>query len=205
MRLGQYVVGMDLYRILGVSREASTEQIRRAYRRLAVRSHPDLNPGAAIRAEREMARINVAAHILSDPLRRAAYDRQRARLTAVVSREQRGAAPCGCHRYPWSVSQAPTSGGAESWVGPSRTAHCPLVPERELSALLARLRFWPARSMCAVARLLDGWSPHTHAKFTLATVCLSCALIACARPRSLPMFEDDTKAARHAASHQPPG
>lgn len=63
----------DLYSTLGLSRTASEEDIRRAYRKLAKEHHPDLNPGK--RAEEQFKRIAAANDILSDPVRRRQYDR----------------------------------------------------------------------------------------------------------------------------------
>jgi len=70
------MVKKDLYEILGVSPEASAEEIKRAYRRLARKYHPDLNPGDKEAAER-FKEINEAYEILSDPQKRAEYDRLR--------------------------------------------------------------------------------------------------------------------------------
>src|SRR5712692_1617657 len=64
----------DPYEILGVKREASQEEIRRAYRKLAKRHHPDLNPGDKA-AEARFKTISVAYDLLSDPAKRARYDR----------------------------------------------------------------------------------------------------------------------------------
>ena len=65
----------DHYATLGLDHRCSTEQIRAAYRLLAKRHHPDLNPGCAKSADRTRALI--AAHeILSDPDSRRAYDRE---------------------------------------------------------------------------------------------------------------------------------
>lgn len=64
---------MDFYVLLGLDRAASSDDVKRAYRRLARRFHPDVNPGddvAAVRF-REIAR---AYEILSDPARRQRYD-----------------------------------------------------------------------------------------------------------------------------------
>jgi DnaJ-class molecular chaperone len=64
----------DPYAILGVKRDASQEEIRRAYRKLAKQHHPDLNPGKKDAAARFQA-INAANDILSDPEKRGRYDR----------------------------------------------------------------------------------------------------------------------------------
>ena len=65
---------LDPYATLGVARDASPLQVARAHRRLAKTHHPDLHEGAQGSAER-MRRINEAWVILSNPLRRAEYDR----------------------------------------------------------------------------------------------------------------------------------
>jgi DnaJ-class molecular chaperone len=64
----------DLYATLGVSRDASQEDIKRAYRRLAKEMHPDLNPDKPEVGER-FKQVTAAYDILSDPERRGRYDR----------------------------------------------------------------------------------------------------------------------------------
>ncbi len=63
----------DLYALLGVGRDASQDQIKRAYRKLAKELHPDLNPDKAV-AER-FKTITAAYDLLSDPEKRGKYDR----------------------------------------------------------------------------------------------------------------------------------
>jgi curved DNA-binding protein CbpA len=65
-------VEVDHYRVLGVAPDASTHEIRRAYRRLARRHHPDHNP-TSNGAERFVALAH-AYEILNDPAQRARYD-----------------------------------------------------------------------------------------------------------------------------------
>jgi len=64
----------DYYEILGVGRNASGEEIKRAYRKLAVKFHPDKNPDDA-RAEEKFKELGEAYDVLMDEEKRAAYDR----------------------------------------------------------------------------------------------------------------------------------
>jgi molecular chaperone DnaJ len=67
------MAGKDYYQILGVSRNASEKEIKQAYRRLARKHHPDLNPGDKS-AEAKFKGINAAYEVLSNPEKRKKYD-----------------------------------------------------------------------------------------------------------------------------------
>jgi DnaJ-class molecular chaperone len=68
-----FAVADDLYAVLGVSRDASGDDIKKAYRKLAKKYHPDLNPGDRA-AEEIFKKIQAANNLLSDPEKRKQYD-----------------------------------------------------------------------------------------------------------------------------------
>lgn len=66
----------DYYETLGIQKTATSDEIRAAYKRLAMQYHPDHNPGSA-EAEEIFKRVNEAYHTLSDPLKKSRYDARR--------------------------------------------------------------------------------------------------------------------------------
>ncbi|MEW5827979.1 MAG: DnaJ C-terminal domain-containing protein [Chloroflexota bacterium] len=78
----------DYYKSLGLERNASADEIKSAYRKLALKYHPDRNPGDK-QAEERFKEVNEAYQVLSDPQKRAHYDR----LGSSYSQWQRSGAP----------------------------------------------------------------------------------------------------------------
>ena len=64
----------DYYHVLGVERNATPDEIKKAYRKLAVKFHPDKNPGDKA-AEDKFKELGEAYEVISNPDKRAAYDR----------------------------------------------------------------------------------------------------------------------------------
>ena len=63
----------DYYKTLGVDKKASQDEIKKAFRKLARKYHPDLNPGDKT-SEQKFKELNDAYSTLSDPKKRAQYD-----------------------------------------------------------------------------------------------------------------------------------
>ncbi len=100
----------DYYQILGVSRDASVDEIKSKYRQLALEFHPDRNPGDK-GAEEKFKEINEAYQVLSDEEKRARYDQ----LGTEYSRWQRSGAPGGFNWDEWVTT--PAGGGVRVEMG----------------------------------------------------------------------------------------
>uniref|UniRef100_A0A7S4P6X8 J domain-containing protein n=1 Tax=Guillardia theta TaxID=55529 RepID=A0A7S4P6X8_GUITH len=64
----------DYYKVLGVSRDCTADEVRKAYRKLALKLHPDKNPNNREEAERKFKLLSEAYDVLSDPNKRKMYD-----------------------------------------------------------------------------------------------------------------------------------
>ena len=64
----------DYYEVLGIDKNATEADIKRAYRRMARKYHPDLNKEHPKEAEENFKKVNEAYHVLSDADKRAQYD-----------------------------------------------------------------------------------------------------------------------------------
>src|SRR4029450_10169672 len=90
--INTHVAKQDYYEILGVKRDAKPEEIKKAYRRLARKYHPDVNPGD--KAAEERFKLTSEAHdVLSDPKKRAVYDRFGQYSDNLADAAARGATP----------------------------------------------------------------------------------------------------------------
>jgi curved DNA-binding protein len=92
---------IDYYKVLGLAKTASADDIKKAYRKLARKHHPDLNPGDPV-AQKTFQQLNEANEVLSDPEKRKQYDQYGENWKHVDQFEQsrrqggqRGAGPQG--------------------------------------------------------------------------------------------------------------
>lgn len=98
----------DYYKILGVERNATEQDIKKAYRKLALKYHPDRNPGNK-EAEEKFKEINEAYQVLSDSQKRSRYDQLGDQYFRY---QQSGGAPGGFDWSQWVGQQQYQQGGA---------------------------------------------------------------------------------------------
>src|SRR5512138_123139 len=103
----------DYYKVLGVARSGSADDIRKAYRKLAMQYHPDRNPGDKA-AEEKFKEINEAYQVLSDSQKRARYDQLG---QAYSSWQQGGGTPGNFNWEDWTGRSAGGQGGVRVDVG----------------------------------------------------------------------------------------
>ena len=145
----------DYYEILGVARDASGDEIKRAYRTLAREHHPDVADDKA-KAEHHFKEINEAYEVLSDPNKRAQYDRFGTSATVRpasgrlrVRRGRRSATSSTC-------SSATCARGAARRAGPQRGSDLrydlEITLEEAFAGTSQRDRLHAARAMRRRAR-----------------------------------------------------
>jgi molecular chaperone DnaJ len=93
----------DFYKILGVKRDAKPDEIKKAYRRLARKYHPDVNPGDKA-AEDRFKQMSEAFDILSDPKKRKVYDRFGQYSDSLANAAAEGAGPTQSRGAPFDFS-----------------------------------------------------------------------------------------------------
>lgn len=112
----------DYYQVLGVKRDAKPEEIKKAYRRLARKHHPDVNPGDKS-AEERFKKITEAHDVLSDPKKRSVFDRfgqysdnlaDAAARGATSSTGGRGPAGFDFEGFDWGSASGTTAGSGGS-------------------------------------------------------------------------------------------
>lgn len=97
----------DYYKILGVSRNADAKEIKQVYRKLAMKYHPDRNPGNKA-SEEKFKEVNEAYQVLSDPSKRSRYDQLGESYTQW---QQGGGAPGNFNWQDWFSQQQQSRGG----------------------------------------------------------------------------------------------
>ena len=103
----------DYYKILGLDRSASADEVRKAYRKLAMQYHPDRNPGNK-QAEEKFKEINEAYQVLSDSQKRARYDQLG---SAYSNWQQRGGTPGDFDWSQWFSGGGGAPGGVHVEYG----------------------------------------------------------------------------------------
>jgi len=113
----------DYYEILGIKRDAKPEEIKKAYRRLARKHHPDVNPGDKS-AEERFKMITEAHDVLSDPKKRSVYDRFGQYSDNLADAAARGAEPGGAggRSAPFDFTGFDFGGNASSASGNSSSS-----------------------------------------------------------------------------------
>ena len=119
----------DYYEILGVSRNAEADEIKKAYRRLAVKYHPDKNPGDKT-AEEKFKELGEAYEVLNDPQKRAAYDQFGHAAFDSRARASRASGFGGGFHDPFEIFREVFGGSGSIFESVFGGSHDPSQPQR---------------------------------------------------------------------------
>src|SRR5258707_7670761 len=117
---------IDYYKVLGVNKNATQEEIKSAYRKLARKLHPDLNPNDK-EANKKFQQVNEANEVLSDPEKRKKYDKygkdwEHADQFEQARRSQQQSRPAGGSAFAESFGESGFSDFFESLFGGSASS-----------------------------------------------------------------------------------
>ena len=149
----------NLYRVLAVASDATTDEIERSFRQLARRAHPDLNGGDGAALER-MKELNVARATLTDPTARAAYDeRLRSEQRAKAAAAAQPATPRPTAAPPTTAAAPRPQSSARPFLSWARTRDVPppsATPSSEVPPLASagRLAWLGLLSLLGLAAVL---------------------------------------------------
>lgn len=125
----------DYYEVLGVNKQADQEEIKKAYRKLAVKYHPDKNPGDKT-AEEKFKELGEAYEAVSDPQKRAAYDQYGHNAFDPRARASRGGGGGGGFHDPFDIFRDVFGGGGgggsifDEFFGGGGQRNDPTQPQR---------------------------------------------------------------------------